>query len=59
MINKFIKFFAILTLLLVCIFISVAIYKEIRTPTLTEQKMHCLELGSNYRTTQCLRLIGK
>jgi len=43
----------------VILYFGIKIYKEIAPQSYTEQKMHCLELGSNARATACLRLIKK
>ena len=51
--------------LLICVIIililQILIVAQLSTnptqPTITQQKMHCLELGSNLRYQQCLKLI--
>lgn len=51
-----------LTCLVVMFYFGVKIFEEVapKNPkSINEQKMDCLKLGSDYRTRQCLGLIGK
>ena len=45
--------------LAVAVYFMVLTYKQLKPQTSQEQKMHCLELGSNERAIACLRLIKK
>jgi hypothetical protein len=48
-----------ITCIVILSYFGVLLYKELRPKTLTEQKMHCLELGSNERARSCLILLNK
>ena len=45
--------------IVVAVYFAVLTYKQLKPQTYQEQRMHCLELGSNARATACLRLIRK
>lgn len=45
--------------ILIIIYVSILIFKEIRPQTLFEKKMHCLELSGDNQTLACFKLITK
>lgn len=48
----------ILTLFIIVVtYYGILIYKEVKPKSLKEQKMQCLELGSNERARECYRLL--
>lgn len=47
----------IVVCLVAVIYFGIQIFSSIRPKTLEEQKLHCLELGSNDRSSACLRLL--
>lgn len=48
-----------ITCLVIISYFSILTYKELRPKTYYEQKMHCLELGSNARAQACIRLLNQ
>jgi len=48
-----------ITCLVITSYFIMLIYKELKPKTLNEQKMHCLELGSNARAQACMRLLDQ
>ena len=50
-------FVTIILILQILIFAQLATNPTNPQPTITQQKMHCLELGSDTRYYACLRLI--
>lgn len=43
----------------IALYFLVLTYDQIKPKSLTEQKMHCLELGSNYARANCMTLINQ
>jgi len=43
--------------LAVAVYFVVSTFNQLKPQTLTEKKMHCLELGSDFRARSCLILI--
>ncbi len=54
--SKPLKIIIFLTCTIVMIYFGILIRKQLM-PSYKDQYMHCLELGSNYRTQKCLQLI--
>lgn len=48
-----------LTCLVVITYFGIMIYKELTPPSYNDQKMQCLELGSNLRYRQCMQMINQ
>jgi hypothetical protein len=59
MLSKPVNILLSITCLIIVIYFSILIYKEIKPKTYKEQVMHCLELGSNARAQACINLLKK
>jgi CBS domain containing-hemolysin-like protein len=46
-----------LTCLIISVYVAILIFEELKPKTYSEQYLHCLELGSNMRTRDCIDLL--
>lgn len=56
--RKPLNFIIFLTCVVISAYFSILVYKQLKPKSYEEKYMHCLELGSNLRSQQCLRQLG-
>lgn len=55
--DKYLRWLLYTLLILAIFYVGLKTYKELKPKSLTERKLHCLELGSDARAVGCLQLL--